>query len=427
MRGRFQERPASQERSRVFMIGLGLFGLLVGAVLVFVSFNAPNSIPGRSYYTIKAQFTAADNLTGHSQVRIGGKIVGQILHPRVEDGKAVVDLQMDPKYGPVKSSSTVEVRPRSAVGVRYVALTPGTTGTDLRDGGVIPASQTSATLPLDEVFAIFDPPTRARAQVLLRQLGTGFMGRGQDLNDAFATFPGFLKGTDSVLGAIADRTGATGNLIRGGAAAAGAADPVRVDIGEGFEPGARSLRPFSDEATALHATLEKAPGTLNTLTARLPQVDRLVDELNGFARNVRPVLQAAPGSLNETSALLSESRPGLRDTARTLHFAADATQPTLNLLGTVRPVLPDVDTTLVGTIPITNELGLYGCDIKRFGKSWTSMMQYGNGGGGTLRFNVTSPDISSLAGAPSKQPIGQLSNAYPKPCEAGNEIPGGSR
>jgi virulence factor Mce-like protein len=427
VRRRFQERPASQERGRAFMIGLGLFGLAIAVVLIVISFNAPNSIPGRGYYTVSAAFGAADNVTGHSQVRIGGKIVGQILNPRVEDGQAVVDLQIDPKYGPLRADSTVEVRPRSAVGVRYVAITPGTKGDMLTDGGRIPASQTSSTLQLDDVFSTLDPPTRERAQVLLRELGTGFVGRGQDLNDSFATFPGFLEGTESVLGAIADRTGAAGNLVRGAGVVAGAADPVRVEIGEGFAPAAKALRPFSDAGDALHSTLEKAPPTLDTLTDRLPEVDALVDELNDFARTVRPVLQAAPPALFETSALLDEARPGLRDVAGTVRTLDAATDPTLDLLRTVRPVLPNVDFTLQGTRPITDDLGRYGCDIIRFGKSWTSMMQYGNKGGGVLRFLIVSPDPSSISGAQSPQPVGQLSNGYPEPCTAGNELTGGTR
>ena len=197
------------------MIGLGLFGLSAGLVLIGIGFNAPNSIPGRSYYTVQAEFANADNISNHGQVRLGGRIVGQVLNPRVEDGKAVLDLQIDPAYGPLPVDTTAEVRPRSAVGVRFVDLVAGRSSETIPSDGRIPASQTASTTTLDEVLGTFDPETQKRTQKFLTGLGTGLAGRGEDLNDTIAEAPETLRGVESVVGAIADRPGATRKLIRG--------------------------------------------------------------------------------------------------------------------------------------------------------------------------------------------------------------------
>ncbi len=426
MRTRFAERPAAQQRGRGFMIALGLLGIGMTLVFVAIGYNAPNSIPGRGYYNLEAEFADADNIAPHAQVRLGGKIVGQVLKPRVENGKAIVDLQIDPKYKPLKSDTKVEVRPRSAVGVRYIDIVQSATGTPLQEGDRIPASNTTATRALDEVLGTFDPETRVKTQQFLREFGTGFIARGEDLNDTIGAAPEFLDSTDSVLGAVANRTDAAGNLVRGGAIAATSADPVKEEIRAGFAPEAQALRPFSDSGDELKSTLDKAPPALNTLTTRLPTVNRFVTELEGFANRVRPVLDAGPGAFRQTSALLREARPGLRDADTTLRRANAAVVPTLQFLDTTRPVLPQLENTLNNAKPIVERLGAYGCDFINWGRRWSDMLAFGNAAGGVLRFNVVTPGPDSVVGlgdalAPTST-IGVNRSLYPKPCTSGTEV-----
>ena len=423
MRARFAERPAAQQRGWVFMASVGMVGVLAVLVLVYVGFRSPDSIPGRSYYTIKAKFTNGDNLTAHYQVRDDGKLVGQVLNPRVENGEAVVDLQLDPSIKPLMSDTTIEIRPRSAIGVRYVDIKPGREGTPLKDGATVPASQTSATIPLDEVLGTFDTKTRANSQKFLRELGRGFAGRGEDLSEAVGGAPATLRATSGWLSAIADRKGSVRSLIGGGGTIAGSADPVRDAIATGFAPEARALKPFTDEREAIHATLDEAPGALSTIRAELPVVDPLVEQLRGFAREIRPALQAGPEAFGQTSALLRESRPGLVATKQTLRTANRAVGPTLNLLKSVNPVLPDIDSALTNLSPTALNLGDYSCDVLNFGKRWTSMMSNGNDDGSVLRININfGPEsvygqTTRLSGEPPQNP-------YPKPCQAGHELGG---
>ncbi|MSW52376.1 MAG: hypothetical protein F2817_16010, partial [Actinobacteria bacterium] len=79
---RYTRRPrlrsaASKSLPRPVLWGIGLSAIAFLVVIFLVGINAPNKIPGRSYYNLKAQLTYADNLTGHYQVRIGGRYVGQ--------------------------------------------------------------------------------------------------------------------------------------------------------------------------------------------------------------------------------------------------------------------------------------------------------------------------------------------------------------
>lgn len=427
MRLRGRERPHSVQRSKRFMALLGASGVAAALGLVAIGFNAPNSIPGRSYYTVQAAFTHADNLTAHYQVRANGKLVGQVLHPRVERGVAVVDLQLDPTIKPLLSDTRIEVRPRSAVGVRYVDIRPGTRGRPIPDGGRVPASQTFSTRQLDEVLGTFDEETRVNTQLFLRGLGAGFTDRGDDLSTALEAAPGFLRNAQRVFRTVADREGAVRNFVHGASTATGAADPVRDEIATGFAPEARALRPISARATSVRSTLDKAPGTLSTLSSGLPQVDSFVDELRGIAIAIAPGLHVAPRSFDQASALLVEARPGLRAADKTLRTAARAVPPTLSLLSVIRPVLPNLEDALADATPIVRVLGLHGCDFVNWGVRWSSMMGFGNSAGGVLRFNLVSPGLDSVYGATdaSKVAFGHDSVAYPAPCTAGKERVGG--
>lgn len=410
------------------MVGLGLFGLVMGIILIAIGFNAPNSIPGRGYYNVEAEFANADNISNHGQVRLGGRIVGQVLNPRVEDGKAIIDLQIDPEYGPLPADTKAEVRPRSAVGVRYVDLTAGSSARTIEDGGRIPASQTASTTTLDEVLGTFDSETQRLTQRFLRGFGTGFAGRGEDISDTLGEGPEALRGVENVLGAVADREGATRNLIRGGATAASAADPVRDAIRDGFDPEAKALRPFSDRGDSLRGALEAAPSSLTTLSGRLPSVTALAGELEGLGREARPLLASSPGAFSQTSALLREARPGLRDANTTLRTAQRAVDPTLALLRTVKPLLPQVDSTVANATPIAERLGAHGCDIIAWGRSWQEIFGYGNSRDSYLRFNVISPGTESVLGLGEALDVLPVVDApYPGPCEGRSIKIGGTR
>jgi ABC-type transporter Mla subunit MlaD len=392
----------------------------VAALLAWIGYNAPNSIPGRKYYTVKAELNQADNLTSHYQVRVAGRLVGQVLHPRVEGDKAVVDLQLEDKVRPLLSDSTIRVRPRSPIGVRFLELNPGTKGKPIPEGGTLPASQASAALPLDTALSTLDAPTRARTRELLAELGTGFAGRGEELNPTIQAAPEMLRDTASVTRTIADRQGASTRLVQGLETAARSADPVRRSIAEGFEPESRALKVFGDARASIEETLKVGPAALEGIRGGLAQSDPFVRELGGFARQSLPFLRQAPEALNQTAALLREARPTLRSADRTLDLAGRAVSPTLFLLRTLQPALPDIERALrEATAPVV-ELGPRRCDITLMFGNWASMLAYGTNAGNYLRLNLVQNTGESLGGSQEqlKDLVPIHGNPYPGPCDA---------
>ncbi|MEV4418938.1 MlaD family protein [Patulibacter sp. NPDC049589] len=420
-RPRHTGRAASRSFSRPTLWAIGLAGIGAVVLMFLIGYNAPNSIPGRKYLTVKAAFENADNLTAHYQVRIAGRDVGQVLRPRVEHGKAVVDLQLKPDVAPLRSDTTLRVRPRSPIGVRFVELSPGTKGRPLKDGDLIPSSQTSASTELDTTFNTFDSKRRAKAQELANGLGTGVLGRGEDIQKLLDDGPQGLRALKEIAAPINARRDAVRGFVRGADGAATAADPVRETIRRGFGDGAKALQAFADAGDDLGSSLNEAPSSLAAARAGLADAEPFLREIRALSRTAVPALEPAPAGLRATSRLIRESPAGLQSARTTLAKAQAAVDPVLGLLGETDPVLPSFRSGLASSLPLVDRVGAHGCDVALFAKNWSSMLGQGVPGGdkdiGTinaLRLVVLASE-ESITGPTIRSPL-VVDNPYPAPC-----------
>jgi ABC-type transporter Mla subunit MlaD len=415
----FPGRAAGRPRSRWFTLSIGFGVLAVAALMFYIGYDAPNSVPGRSYYTIYALMHDADNLEDHFEVRIGGELAGQVLATEVVNHEAKVELQLASSFKPLRSDSTIEIRLRSAVGIRYVEIIPGTHGTPLPNDAVLPASQTSTPVNLDQVLDTFDAPTRAGTDNFVGQLGQGLAGQGENVSQTLHLAPGVLSELGSLSASVNARPQAMRNLIAGSQGAAAAVDPVRDVLANGFRPASQALRPFVVQRAGLDATLSEAPPALSTVNGDLPSVTALVAQVQGLAQAARPTLAAAPGALNQTSALLVDARPGLASANETLGLLQRAVSPTLTFLQTAQPALPQINGAISDLEPTVAYLAPRSCGLSTTMTGWSEMMKWGTPYDNFIRFTVTEtgPIAGSTLGAP-------LTSAYPGPCTAQGDASG---
>jgi ABC-type transporter Mla subunit MlaD len=419
----FRGRSAAKQRSRAFTLTVGFGVVALAAGMFYVGYEAPNAIPGRSYYTLYALMRNADNLQGHYQVRIGGELAGQVLNPHVSNHLAEVELQLSSAYRPVLSDSRIAIRLRSAFGIRYVEIIPGRHGTPLPNGATIPASHVSSLVDLDQILDTFNPNTRARTRQFLGELGTGLLGRGQDVNQTLAEAPGVLQRLGSVSSAIDLRPRAMHVLISSTQGTLAAIDPVSGSLAGGFQPEAQALQPFASEAANVKAALDQAPPTLTEVRTGLPPVTALLAQVQGLATAATPTLTAAPAALNQTTALLHDARPGLRNANATLHVAARAVSPTLTFLETAQPALPPINGALADVRPTVQDVALRACGLSDAFTGWSEVMKWGTPYDNFIRFTLTE-EGSILAGQPNA-PV--PSTPYPGPCVGSVGEAGGAR
>jgi ABC-type transporter Mla subunit MlaD len=422
-RGRFRGRAAGKQRTRGFTLAIGFGVVAIAAGMFYIGYNAPNSIPGRSYYTLYASMNNADNLEDHDEVRIGGEYAGQVLGAHIQNHLARLELQLSSSFKPLRSDSTLQIRLRSAVGVRYLQITPGVHGRPLPNGATLSPSQSSSPVDLDQVLDTFNPQTRANTREFLGELGTGLAGQGQNLNETLGEAPGFMQNLGSVAAAVNSRPGAVSGLISSSQGAAAAVDPVRNSLADGFQPEWQALAPFANDPSDVQATLVQAPPTLSEVQSGLPSVRALVAQVQGLAQAATPTLSAAPAALGQTSALLDAAKPGLHNADATLKLAARAVNPTLTFLQTAQPALPMINDALASVLPTVRYVAPRACGLSDAFTGWSDMMKFGTSYDNFIRFTITETDlVAGLPGAPL------FSNPYPGPCsgdvgEAGGPLP----
>src|SRR4051812_29772571 len=134
--------------------------VLVGAVTVlvvivagFLAYNANNGLPFVPTRELNIEIQSGSNLVNGNQVREGGFPVGVVESlnpPRLSAGSvgAMLKLKLDQKLGPVPQTAQFNIRPRSALGLKYVELTRGpskvryqgqvVTIPNYRDGATVP-------------------------------------------------------------------------------------------------------------------------------------------------------------------------------------------------------------------------------------------------------------------------------------------------
>ena len=132
-------------------------------------------------------------------MRIGGARVGAvdtITTQRRDDGTsvAVISMKLERDVDPLPKDSTIIIRPKSALGLKYVEITRGTSTDGYEDGDTIPVSASKPTeVEFDEFVNTFDDKTRPAMQENLRGFGDAFAGRGASLNVAIGVLPALLR------------------------------------------------------------------------------------------------------------------------------------------------------------------------------------------------------------------------------------------
>ena len=348
-------RPASAIAANPVLIGA--VTTLVVVVAVFLAYNANAGLPFVPTYTVQVETPDAARLIVGNEVREGGQRIGLIteIEP-VRTGRGsggLLTLELDASVAPLPADSTVLIRPRSVLGLKYVDLIRGRSATELSEGATITIGDGAIPPEFDDLFTMFDQPTRAAVRENLVTGAGAFVGRGVALNRALAALPELLADLPRPMRTLAARETRLRGFVDGLGGAMRALAPVADDLAQGFTAGADTFEALSRDPAALEATIAESPATLAVGTSSLrrqrPFLDALADvsdEVRSSAAAVRAsapaisrTLAAGTDVLPRTPPLnegLERSLEGLRDLA-----ASPTTDPALDgLAATMRTLDP---------------------------------------------------------------------------------------
>jgi virulence factor Mce-like protein len=280
---------------------VGAVTVLVTIVAVFLSYNANSGLPFVPTYDLKANLPNAAQLVKGFEVRIGGARVGFIskIEPKKrDDGSAYaqVTMKLDKEIEPVPADSTLLVRPRSSLGLKYIELSPGEGQAGLPAGSTIPVRQARpAVVELDDLFAMFDAKTRVGQRNALDGFGGGFAGRGQDINTAIEAFVPLLSDLEPVARNLSDPDTRLNRFFASLARASAEAAPVAeeqaslfVNLDTAFTAFASIARPFLQE------TISESPPSEQVAIRDFPRQRPFIRNNTAFFRELRPGVAVLP-------------------------------------------------------------------------------------------------------------------------------------
>ncbi len=289
---------------------VGAVTILVVIVAVFLAYNANNGLPFVSTYNLKAKVPNANALVKGNEVRVGGVRVGivkSVVPVQDENGQVAAELKLslDKNVEPLPVDSTLTIRPKSALGLKFLQLSPGNSNKAFAAGDTIPVSAYKPEpVDIDQFFSMFDEPTRDGIRQNLAGFGNGLAGRGPQLNEAIGAISRTVVNAQPVLRKIVEPSSNFAGFWRALEDLSATVAPVAetqanlfVALDRTFAAFARVSRPYIQE------TIEKGPGTLDAVNADLPAVRPFFRDSARFFTALKPGAKA----LGETSPVIAEA------------------------------------------------------------------------------------------------------------------------
>jgi virulence factor Mce-like protein len=351
---------------------IGAVTVLFVVVAVFLAYNSNLGLPFVPTKELKVNLSDGSDLVVGNNVSEGGYLIGLItaLKPvRLADGTigAQATMQLNQKDGNVPINSRVTIFSRSALGTKYLDLIKGTSKQMFQNGATMRVSQTAIPVQIDQVFDMFNQPTRTAVAKTLQGFGDTLASRGSALNDTFEDLPpllGYLRPVAANLSAPSTQLTRLFTSLDAFMRTVAPVAQVNADL---FTNMATTFAAIDRSPTALENTIADSPSTLTTSTNSLRvQQPFLVDfttlgndlqpatlSLKQALPEINPAIEAGTRTLIRTpsldkklqgvmSALKTLARaPGTNVALNALTSTVDILNPMVKYLGPYQTVCDD--------------------------------------------------------------------------------------
>jgi phospholipid/cholesterol/gamma-HCH transport system substrate-binding protein len=269
---------------------------------------------------LKAEFSTAQAVTaGQGQtVRVSGVRVGDIGAVELEDGKAVVEMVIDPEYeGMIRQNATALLRPKSGLKDMFIDVEPGSDASPAaREGFTVPISATSPDVNPDEILAELDADTRDYLTLLIGDAGRGLKGRGLDLRELLRRFEPTHRDLARVNSEVAKRRRNLSHLVRSLNTLNAELASRDDDLAGLVDSSAAVMRAFASEQAQVSSAVRELPSTLSQTTDTLDRVGAMARILRPTAQNLRPAARSLDPANKSVLPLAKETTPRVRDDIR---------------------------------------------------------------------------------------------------------------
>jgi phospholipid/cholesterol/gamma-HCH transport system substrate-binding protein len=330
-----------------------------GYILSNQRFYLPAWVPvvGTDFYKVKAELgTAQAVVPGQGQsVNIAGVKIGDIGSVKLEDGRAVVDMNIRRKYAPIYKDASILLRPKTGLKDMFLELDPGNKAAgELEEGERVPVAQTIPDVNPDEILASLDTDTRDYLRVLLNAGAEAFDGDApKEFRQTFKRFEPLSRDGRKATQLLIARRRNIRRTITNFQELANQVGSVDKDLAALIDSANANFEAIAAQDTNLREALRLFPGALEETRDTLADLGSLSGDLGPALTKLRPGARALAPSLRATRPFLRGTTPAIRDQIRP--FARDV-RPTVRDLRGAAKDLAVVTPSLTKSFKVLNSL-----------------------------------------------------------------------
>jgi phospholipid/cholesterol/gamma-HCH transport system substrate-binding protein len=306
----------------IAIIALALAGIVM-MLGIFVQQKAslPAWLPlvGEEFDHITAEFSTAQAVTpGQGQaVDIAGIQIGKVASVDLEDGHAVVGMDIVPEYMElIHPNASFLLRPKTNLNDMVVEVEPGSGKRHIESGAHFSLSQTEPNTNLDAFLATLDADTRQYLQLLVAGGAQGIGGRGRQLSGALRRFQPFVHYTAKLNRAVAQRHVALARVIHDFGRLTEELGRHDAEIKRFVSSSDAALGNFANQQASIQELLREFPATLRVANAGLASSKRFSDVARPALTGLIPQAQALTPAFKATERLFAETTAPIRDQIR---------------------------------------------------------------------------------------------------------------
>lgn len=300
---------------------------------------------GEEFAHVTGDFTTAQAVTpGQGQaVDIAGIQVGKVTSVDLEDGHAVVGMDIEPKYLKlIHPNGTLLLRPKTNLNDMVVEVDPGSGKSHIESGYNFPLSQTEPNVNLDAFLATLDTDTRQYIQLLVAGGAQGIGGRGRQLGNAFRRLQPFAHYVADLNRAVARRRLALARSIHDFSLLATELGRHDAEIERWVTSSRAVLGNFANQQSAIQETLVEFPSALGAAETAFASADRFSTTARPALLGLIPQAQALRPALKASTRLFEQTKAPIRDQIRPF------TRETRPVLTHVKQASADFNTSVRG-------------------------------------------------------------------------------
>src|SRR3954466_3198952 len=349
---------------------VGAVTVLIVIVGVYLAYNANQGLPFVPTYDLKAELPNGQKLIEGNEIRLGGFLVGTVnkMQPKTVtvNGRtksiALIDMKLNKDVEPLPVDTKVAVRPRSALGLKYLDIVPGKSKKTFQAGDTIHlANAAPQAVEYEDVFSTFDKKTRDNSRTALKGFGDAFAARGTSINQAIAAFNPFFKHLTPVMRTLSDPNTELQNFFKNINQASEQVVPVAKVQAALFGKMAKTFDAFSACEKCLQDTIAKSPPTLATGATSFRAQRPFLLEFTKLSKDLRPTVATLHSHLGTINSALETGTPVVartpimnNATTAVFHALDDLGQSPVTLLA-----LQDLNLTCKVLRPLAEFVGPY--------------------------------------------------------------------